>query len=76
MLAEDDELLSNVPTPFPRGLAQDLMDECEAEDLGLDSISTDTEQHTPSPARLTVQVPADSSTVDVWLRLSACAPSN
>lgn len=65
--AEDDELRSNVPAPFPKDLAQELLDELAAEDVGLDSISVNAEPSTSrAPARLTIQVSGDDSAVNVW----------
>jgi hypothetical protein len=61
--AESHDLRSNVPAPFPKDLAQELLDELAAEDLGLDTVSVNPE---PSTSRmLTVQISGDDSTSNV-----------
>lgn len=61
---DDHELRSNVPAPFPRDLAQEILDELAVEDVGLDSL-TDNAKPSTSRARLTVTVPADNAIVNV-----------
>ncbi|KAF8478314.1 HECT-like ubiquitin-conjugating enzyme-binding-domain-containing protein [Gautieria morchelliformis] len=46
--AENLDLRSNVPAPFPKDLAQELLDELAAEDLGLDTVSVNPEPSTRS----------------------------
>ena len=63
---EDDNLRSNVPAPFPKDLAQELLDELAAEEISFDATSTNAKPSTSrTPARLTIQVAEDNSTVNV-----------
>ena len=63
---EDDNLRSNVPAPFPKDLAQELLDELAAEEISFDATSTNAKPSTSrTPARLTIQVAEDNSTANV-----------
>jgi hypothetical protein len=61
---EDHDLRVNVPAPFPRDLAQELLDELAEEDAGLETLEAEPST-SRAPARLTVQVPPKNSTVNV-----------